>query len=90
MIFSTEKSIKDLGDKISKEDREKAEAEIKELKEALEKGNIDDIKTKKEKLTETAMTFATKVYEDAAKSQEGKKEETSQDDDVIEGEFEEK
>ncbi len=90
MIFSTEKSIKDLGDKISKEDREKAEAEIKELKEALEKGNIDDIKTKKEKLTETAMAFATKVYEDAAKSQEGKKEETSQDDDVIEGEFEEK
>ena len=90
MIFQTEKSIKDLGDKISKEDREKAEAEIKELKEALEKGNIDDIKTKKEKLTETAMTFATKVYEDAAKSQEGKKEETSQDDDVIEGEFEEK
>lgn len=90
MIFQTEKSIKDLGDKISKEDREKAEAEIKELKEALEKGNVDDIKTKKEKLTETAMTFATKVYEDAAKSQEGKKEETSQDDDVIEGEFEEK
>ncbi len=98
LVFQTEKSIKDLGDKISKEDKEKAETEIKELKEALEKDNLDDIKTKKDKLQETAMAFATKVYEEAAKaaqeahaSEENKTESTDKkDDDVIDAEFEEK
>ncbi len=98
LVFQTEKSIKDLGDKISKEDQEKAEAEIKELKEALEKNNLDDIKTKKDKLQETAMAFATKVYEEAAKAaQEAGANETNtnesndkKNDDVIDAEFEEK
>ena len=67
LIYSTEKSLKDLGDKVEASDSEKAEAEIKDLKEALERGNIEDIKSKKEKLSETAMAFATKVYEQAAK-----------------------
>ena len=96
LVFQTEKSIKDLGDKISKEDQEKAEAEIKELKEALEKDNLDDIKAKKEKLQETAMAFATKVYEEAAKAaqenqaNESTESENKKDDDVIDAEFEEK
>ena len=67
-IFATEKAIKDLGDKVSSEDKEKAENEIKDLKEALEKDDIEDIKVKKDKLNETAMAFATKVYEEAAKA----------------------
>ena len=97
LIFQTEKSIKDLGDKISNEDKEKAEAEIKELKEAMEKDNIDDIKTKKDKLQETAMAFATKVYEEAAKAAQAEQADSSEgttdskkDDDVIDAEFEEK
>ncbi|MEG0408173.1 MAG: molecular chaperone DnaK, partial [Bacilli bacterium] len=57
LIFMTEKSLKDLGDKVSNEDKEKAENQIKELKEALEKNDLDDIKTKKEALQETAMAF---------------------------------
>ena len=48
IIFMTEKSIKDLGDKVSNEDKEKSENGIKELKEALEKGKIEDIKAKKD------------------------------------------
>ncbi len=93
LIFMTEKSIKDLGDKIDAKDKEKAEAEIKELKEALEKDNLDDIKSKKEKLNETAMAFATKVYEEAAKkAQAENKDNTESDkkDDVQDAEFEEK
>ncbi len=93
LIFMTEKSIKDLGDKIDAKDKEKAEAEIKELKEALEKDNLDDIKSKKEKLNETAMAFATKVYEEAAKkAQTENKDNTESDkkDDVQDAEFEEK
>ena len=67
LIFATEKAIKDLGDKVEAKDKEKAEIEIKELKEALEKDNIDDIKAKRDKLNETAMALATKVYEEEAK-----------------------
>ena len=95
IIFMTEKSLKDLGDKVSTEDKEKAESQIKDLKEALEKDDIEDIKTKKDALNETAMAFATKVYEEAAKqAQENQTEETpntdSKNDDVIDAEFEEK
>jgi len=91
LIYMTEKSIKDLGDKIDSKDKEKAEEEIKELKEALEKEDLEDIKAKKEKLNETAMAFATKVYEEAAKAnQENSDEETTTKDDVQDAEFEEK
>lgn len=96
IIFMTEKSIKDLGDKIDAKDKEKAEAEIKDLKEALEKGDIEDIKAKKDKLNETAMSFATKIYEEAAKAAQAENKEgeatnaEKKDDDVIDAEFEEK
>ncbi len=97
MIFATEKSLKDLGDKVSSEDKEKAENQIKELREALNGDDIEAIKTKKDALSETAMAFATKVYEEAAKAQqenntenaaEDKKEDKK--DDAIDAEFEEK
>jgi molecular chaperone DnaK len=95
LIFMTEKSIKDLGDKIDAKDKEKAEAEIKDLKEALEKEDIEDIKTKKDALNETAMAFATKVYEEAAKQAQSENEKTSENtedknSDVQDAEFEEK
>ena len=94
LVFQTEKSIKDLGDKIDNSDKEKAETQIKELKEALEKNEIEEIKTKKEALQETAMAFATKVYEEAAKQAQAEQtdETTSENkkDDVIDAEFEEK
>lgn len=94
LIFTTERSIKDLGDKIDSKDKEKAETEIKELKEALEKEDLEDIKSKKEKLNETAMAFATKVYEEAAKKTQEEQAKDSKDDnkdsDVKEAEFEEK
>jgi len=92
LIFTTEKSIKDLGEKIDSKDKEKAEDEIKELREALEKDNLEDIKNKKEKLMETAMAFATKVYEEAAKQQQATSEATDEkkDDNVVDAEYEEK
>ncbi len=92
LIFMTEKSIKDLGDKIDAKDKEKAEEEIKDLKEALDKNDLDDIKAKKEKLNETAMAFATKVYEEAAKNAQANNDtkEESKKDDVQDAEFEEK
>ena len=95
MIFATEKAIKDLGDKVDSSDKAQAEQEIKDLKEALDKNNIDDIKSKKEKLTETANKLATKVYEEAAKGQANQTNTESdntesKNDDVKDAEFEEK
>ncbi len=97
LIFATEKAIKDLGDKVEVSDKEQAETEIKELKEALEKDNLEDIKSKRDKLNETAMKLATKVYEEEAKKTETPNEEPQEepndkpnDDNVVDAEFEEK
>ena len=96
MIFATEKAIKDLGDKVDEKDKEKAEGQIKDLKEALEKDDMDDIKSKTEALNETAMALATKVYEEASKKQaeenntEEKEDKKDKKDDVVDADYEEK
>ena len=99
MIFATEKAIKDLGDKVDDKDKEKAEEQIKDLKEALEKDDIEDIKSKTEKLNESAMALATKVYEEAAKKAESEKQDDTKEentdkkskkDDVMDADYEEK
>ena len=90
LIFMTEKSIKDLKEKVSNEDKEAAEEKVKALKEALKKGDIEEIKAKKDELQETAMQLGAKVYEEAAKANEAASEEAEdKKDDVIDAEFEE-
>ena len=99
MIFSTEKAIKDLGDKVDSKDKSEAEEKIKELKDAMEKNDVDDIKKKTESLNEVAMRLATKVYEEAAKNNQTTNtentnteatEEKKSDDGVEEASYEEK
>jgi len=96
LIFATEKAIKDLGDKVDSKDKEEAETLIKDLKEALEKNDLDKIKESKDKLNEKAMALSTKVYEEAAKKaqaeQKDNSDETSdkKEDDVVDAEFVEK
>ena len=68
LIFQTEKAIKDLGDKVTASEKEEAETLSKELKEALDKNDIEDIKSKKDKLQEKAYALAGKAYEEAAKA----------------------
>ncbi|MCI9110517.1 MAG: molecular chaperone DnaK [Bacilli bacterium] len=94
-IFMTEKSIKELGDKVDSKDKKKAEKEIEELKKALEKDDIDDIKKKTEALNETAMALGAKVYEEMAKQAQAEeanseKTEDKKDDNVKDAEYEEK
>ena len=81
LVFQTEKTIKDLGDKIDDDEKEEVEDEIKELKEALEKDDIDEIKEKKESLQEKAMKLATKVYEEAAKNRQAEENVEEKDED---------
>ena len=99
MIFSTEKAIKDLGDKVDSKDKSEAEEKIKELKDAMEKNDVDDIKKKTESLNEVAMRLATKVYEEEEKNNKTtknerttteNKEEKKSDDGVEEASYEEK
>jgi molecular chaperone DnaK len=93
LIFQTEKAIKDLGDKVDSKDKEEAEDKIKELKDALEKGDIDEIKKLKDELNEKAMALATKAYEEASKKQQAEAETNSEDkkdDNVTEAKYEEK
>ncbi len=98
LVFQTEKSIKDLGDKITDDEKKEAEELIKDLKDSLEKKEIEEIKTKKDKLQEKAMALATKVYENIQKEQAANaentntesSEETKKDDDVQDANYEEK
>ena len=94
LVFQTEKTLKYLGDKVETKEKEEIEALIKDVKDALEKDNIDDIKEKKDKLSEKAMALATRVYEEAAKANNASNAEAtteeSKKDDVKEAEYEEK
>ncbi len=91
LVFQTEKSIKDLGDKITDKEKEEAEELIKDLKDALDKNDIDEIKEKKEKLQEKAMALATKVYENIQKEQQenNSSDDDKKDDNVKDADFEE-
>ena len=95
LIFMTEKSIKDLGDKVDEKDKKEAEDLIKDLKEAMDKNDIDDIKAKKDKLNEKAMALGAKVYEEAAKKAQAEqnnseKSDDKKDNDVKDADYEEK
>lgn len=81
LVFQTEKSLKDLKDKITDKEKEEAEELVEDLKKALEKDDIDDIKEKKDALQEKAMALATKVYEQAAKEDQEAEEKDDDDDD---------
>ena len=81
MVFQTEKAIKDLGDKADKKEVEAAEDLIKDLKKALEDGDIEEIKKEKEKLQEKAMAMSAKVYEEEAKKRQAEQEETEDEED---------
>ena len=66
-VFATEKAINDLGDKISEDDKKKAEEKLEVVKKALEGKDVDEIKNATEELNKVAMDLAQKVYEQAAK-----------------------
>ena len=100
MIFTAEKAIKDLGDKVTESEKTEINELIDNAKKAMEENNIEEIKSAKDKLAEKAMALSSRVYEEAAKAsqeaQNSSKEEqttnenTSSDDNVKEANFEEK
>ncbi|MEE1242540.1 MAG: molecular chaperone DnaK [Frisingicoccus sp.] len=102
MVFQTEKALKEVGDKVSADDKAKVQAEIDSLKALLEKtsidnmseADVDEIKAAKERLMESAQGVFTKMYEaaGAAAGQQdaGQNANTSyQADDVVDADYKE-
>ena len=103
LIYSTEKSIGELGDKLPEEDKTKIEACCEQLKKSLEADNVDSIKSDIEALTQASHKMAELLYsqhsdkqgDDASNDNEDpskKDSENSSDqnnEDIVDADFEE-
>ncbi|KMY21847.1 molecular chaperone DnaK [Bacillus sp. FSL K6-4563] len=93
LVFTTEKTLKDLEGKIDEEQVKKANDAKDALKAAIEKGEFEDIKAKKDELQTIVQELTTKLYEEAAKQaqaqQEGAEGAQKADDNVVDAEYEE-
>ena len=96
MIFTSEKAIKDLGDKVTEDEKKEINELIDNAKKAMEGSDIEAIKSSKDKLSEKAMALSARVYEEAAKASQAQQannnsENTeSSNDEVKEANYEEK
>ena len=107
MVFQTENALKEVGDSLDAGDKAAVEADLNTLKEAINRAPIDamtedqvnDIKTGKEKLMESAQKLFAKVYEksgaqgatgaEGAAQAGGEATGSSSDDDVIDADYKE-
>ncbi|VVB75561.1 Chaperone protein DnaK [Candidatus Tiddalikarchaeum anstoanum] len=101
LIYTIERTIKDVGDKMDNLTKKKLEEKSKELKEILPNEDIESIKKKTEELEGIIQEFTTKMYQEAAaqqqqqkgeggKAEKPKKGKKGEDENVVDGEFEEK
>ena len=65
LVYNSEKTLKDLGDKISGEEKAKVETEIANVKKALEGTDVENIKQATEKLTTAFYEISEKLYKQA-------------------------
>ncbi|MBF72747.1 molecular chaperone DnaK [Candidatus Poribacteria bacterium] len=69
LVYSTEKSMNEYGDKVSSEERDTIQSSIDKLKESLKGDNIEAIKTDTEALTQASHKLAEAMYAQAAADQ---------------------
>ena len=92
LIHGTEKSLKDLGDKVEADEKEKIESAIAALQEAIKGEDKDDIEAKTTALSEVAGKLAERAYAENAEAgaaDEGQADDAKAGDDVVDAEFEE-
>ncbi|WP_028316453.1 molecular chaperone DnaK [Desulfatibacillum aliphaticivorans] len=100
LVYATEKSLKDLGDKIDASTKENVEAAVEKLKKALEGEDVEEIKRLSEELTTASHKLAEAMYQQAsAEGQAGAAGDpgagqgaaggAAPDDDVVDADFEE-
>ena len=66
VIYNSEKTLRELGDKISAEEKSKIEEEISNPKKALEGNDVDAINAATEKLTTAFYSVSEKLYQQAS------------------------
>jgi len=69
LVYATEKSLKEHGDKASDDDKTKIQAALDEAKKALGADDLDKMNQAKENLSKASHALAEKMYKEAAKSQ---------------------
>lgn len=91
LIFTSEKTLSDLGDKVSDDEKKKVEDAVAELKAAKEANNLEDMKTKKEALEKIAQEMAVKLYQQAQEQQAAANgaESANNDSNTVDADFEE-
>ena len=98
LIHSTNKTLADLGDKVSDADKSAAEAAIADVKAAIESGDAAEISSKTTALAQAAMKLGEAMYKQAGAANadgadgaaSGKSSgKSSDDDDVLDADFEE-
>ncbi|KEZ76958.1 molecular chaperone DnaK [Salinisphaera hydrothermalis] len=98
LIHGIEKALRDLGDKVSDDEKKPVNDAIAELRTALEGDDKDDIEAKTQKLSEASAPIMEKAYsqggegaqEGAAEAQGGQQSQSGHgDDDVVDADFEE-
>jgi molecular chaperone DnaK len=70
LIYQTEKSLKENGDKVTDDEKKKIEVAITEAREALKTENVEELNKAVEKLSQASHGLAQKMYEEAAKKQQ--------------------
>lgn len=71
LVYNSQKTIDELGDKISGEEKAKVETEIENVKKALDGTDVENIKTATEKLTTAFYAVSEKLYSQAAAQNQG-------------------
>jgi molecular chaperone DnaK len=95
LIYNTEKTMREMGDKISKEDKDRIQKEIEATRKAIESNDIDKIKAATEKLTQVSYEIFGRIYQQQARASgeasgqdapgKGKR---AKDDDVVDADYE--
>jgi molecular chaperone DnaK len=90
LVYSTEKTLTDLGDKVPEDTKTTVNAAIETLKKALEGSDIDEIKSQTEALQQAGYKLAEIVYSDAqaAPDDAGAPSGEPADGDVVEADYE--
>jgi molecular chaperone DnaK len=98
LVHSTEKTLEELKDKFSEEDKKNIEAALKDLREALTRDDIDKIKQKTDDLSKVIQKASATIYQQAAQeaqkqqAQDASKDQSGQgkptgDDNTIDADF---
>ncbi|NLK25350.1 MAG: molecular chaperone DnaK [Euryarchaeota archaeon] len=70
MLYTSEKTLEELGDKVTSEERQKVKEASDDLREAIKSDDLEVIRTKLDALTKEMTTISTRIYQAAAAAQQ--------------------